>query len=75
MVRLSTQRRCQVAGENWLTADEAAKRLKVNVVTIRRWLRDGRLPGQNLGHRIGYRIKEQDVEAVLAGGEASKKAA
>lgn len=65
-----------MAQENWLTVEEAASRLKVNAVTVRRWLRSGRLPGQNLGHRIGYRILEEDVRALLSGGEdASKEAA
>ncbi len=64
-----------MAEENWLTVEEAAGRLKVNAVTVRRWLRSGRLPGRNLGHRIGYRIREEDVRAVLAGEEDTSKEA
>ncbi len=64
-----------MAQENWLTVEEAASRLKVNPVTVRRWLRSGRLPGQNLGHRIGYRIREEDVHALLSGEENTSKEA
>src|ERR1700730_2229879 len=47
------------------TAAEAASRLKVNVVTIQRWIRSGRLPAVDLGGSAGYRIREEDLEALL----------
>jgi excisionase family DNA binding protein len=34
-----------------LTVNEAAERLAVHPITIRRWMRDGRLPALQLGGR------------------------
>ena len=56
----------QERGE-WLTTDEVANELKVNVQTVRRWANDGTLPALNLGSRSGgYRIKRADLEAFVA---------
>jgi excisionase family DNA binding protein len=40
-------------------------RLQVHEETVRRWLRDGRLKGINLGGKSGYRIRENDLEEFL----------
>jgi excisionase family DNA binding protein len=49
-----------------LTVHEAAKRLRLNPETIRRWLRDGRLRGVWLGSdKAGWRISEQDLDAFI----------
>ncbi len=60
-----------------LTTEEIAKRLKVNVVTVRRWLESGKLAGEHLGHRIGYRVRPSDLDEFLArrSAEAKKAAA
>ena len=48
-----------------LTVDDVADRLSVNEKTIRRWIKVGRLPAVNLGHRTGYRIREADLDRFL----------
>ena len=43
-----------------LTLPEAAKLLKVSVVTLRRWIKQGRLPAYHVGPRK-VRIKRRDL--------------
>jgi excisionase family DNA binding protein len=43
-----------------LTLDEAATLLKVSVVTLRRWIKQGRLPAYHVGPRK-VRIKRSDL--------------
>jgi excisionase family DNA binding protein len=43
-----------------LTLPEAAKLLKVSVVTLRRWIKQGRLPAYHVGPRK-VRIKRHDL--------------
>ena len=47
----------------WFTPTEIALRLKVNQVTVRRWLRDGSLRGSYLG-RV-WRIGDADLAAFM----------
>jgi len=49
-----------------LTVDDVADLLSANEKTIRRWIKDGRLPAVNLGHRLGYRIREADLDRFLS---------
>ncbi len=51
--------------ERLFTAEEVADRLRLNKVTVQRWIRSGRLPAVNLGGTSGYRIRGADVEALL----------
>ena len=55
-----------MAGERWLTVAEIVAQLQVHEQTVRRWLREGKLPGRNFGGRIGYRVRERDLEAFLS---------
>lgn len=43
-----------------LTLDEAATMLKVSIVTLRRWIKQGRLPAYHVGPRK-VRIKRRDL--------------
>jgi excisionase family DNA binding protein len=57
------------ARKKLLTTTQAAKRLNLNVETIRRWIRDGRLDQGaviNLGTEENprYRIRESALEAI-----------
>lgn len=61
--------------ERLLTVAEICQRLQVHEETVRRWLRDGRLKGINLGGRSGYRIREADLAAFLEQAEEEGKAA
>jgi excisionase family DNA binding protein len=45
---------------DFLTLTEAAKLLKVSVVTLRRWIKQGRLPAYHVGPRK-VRIKRSDL--------------
>ena len=47
----------------YLSIAEAADRAKVHPATIRRWVRQGRLPGHRAGRHL--RIKSQDLEDAL----------
>jgi excisionase family DNA binding protein len=49
--------------EEMLTLGEVAKRLKVSVKTIRRWLQDGRLTGFKMGKL--WRVKETELESFV----------
>jgi excisionase family DNA binding protein len=49
----------------FLTVAEVAERLRVYPGTVKRWLREGKLVGVQLGHRAGWRIAEEDLEAFL----------
>jgi excisionase family DNA binding protein len=53
--------------ETMLTVDEAADRLRVHAETVRRWLRSGKLRGNLLSERAGYRIPASEVERLLTG--------
>lgn len=53
--------------EELLTVPEVADMLRLNEQTVRRWLRDGTLPGFRLGHnrKAGWRIPRTDVERYI----------
>lgn len=52
--------------ERLLSVAEVARRLDVSEETVRRWLREGRLPGYRLGGgRSGWRISESDLAEFL----------
>lgn len=53
-----------------LTVEEVAGILRIKPVIVRRWLRDGILPGLKLG-RI-WRIDEQDLEAFIRKAKEGK---
>jgi excisionase family DNA binding protein len=60
-------------GDQLLTVQEVAARLRVNPETVRRWLRQGKLQGVMLGgDRAGYRIAESELRRLL---EVGKEAA
>ena len=56
-----------MADDDLLTVPEVAVMLRLNDQTVRKWLREGRLPGRShLGTRTaGYRIRRSDVTAFL----------
>lgn len=49
----------------WLTVQQIAERLQVDVQTVRRWLRSGDLRGVRLSDRAGWRVHPDDLEAFL----------
>ena len=64
-----------------LTVAEVAKRLKLHQETIRRWIREGKMPAISLGRtQAGYRIRASDLRLFLSGnkqlelpGDSAKK--
>lgn len=53
--------------EEYFTPEEIAKKLKLNPVTVQRWLRDGKLKGAKLGKQ--WRVKGSDLDAFIEEGE------
>ena len=47
-----------------LTVPEAARRVGRNPETVRRWIREGKLPSKKVGTQ--HLIEEQDLDAVAA---------
>lgn len=58
--------------EEWLTVREAAAKLKVQIITIRRAIKRGQLKASKLGGRTGYRISPQALQDFM---EARSKGA
>ncbi len=50
--------------DEFLTTKEIADALKVNIVTVRRWIVSGKLPATFLGKE--FRIKKEDFEKFLS---------
>lgn len=51
--------------ERYFTPEQIASLLQVNVVTVRRWLRSGRLKGYQLGRKL-WRVSGSQLEEFLA---------
>jgi excisionase family DNA binding protein len=51
-----------------LTTKEVAARLKLNPLTVQRWIRDGKIQAGRLPGRGGYRIPISEVERLERGG-------
>ena len=51
---------------NYLTPSEVARRLRVDVSTVRRWVRVGALDAEAIKHgqRVHYRIKKSVLETI-----------
>ena len=47
-----------------LTVPQAAKRVRRNPETVRRWIREGKLRSQKIGTQ--HLVEEQDLDGVLA---------
>ena len=51
------------SGSRFLTATEAAERMRVSKMTVYRLIRSGRLPAVQIGK--AYRVRERDLEDYL----------
>lgn len=56
---------------SWLTVEQASALLQVHPETVREWLRDGRLAGNRISRRAGWRVRRSAVEDFLAGNLSS----
>ncbi len=59
-------------GERWLTVAQAAEIAQVHPETLREWLRNGKVPGNLISRRAGYRIRQTDLERFLSGEPATE---
>jgi len=50
-----------------LTVPEVAKRLRKNPETVRRWIREGKLPARKIGNQ--HFVEENEVAALQQGDE------
>jgi excisionase family DNA binding protein len=50
-----------------LTTDEVARRLRVKVITVQRWLHAGKMKGTKLPGRAGWRVPVTEVERMERG--------
>jgi excisionase family DNA binding protein len=57
----------------WLSVEQVAARLDINVETVRRWIRRGELPAMKVGGRTGYRIEERDLQEFIKKKKTEKK--
>jgi excisionase family DNA binding protein len=48
-----------------LTVAEIAAELRVDPESVRRWLRDRKLAGINLGKRPGWRVRREDLDRFI----------
>ena len=55
--------------EKFLTVDQAAEALQVDAITLRRWLREGRIHGAKLG-RV-WRVPESVLRELASGKTAA----
>jgi excisionase family DNA binding protein len=54
------------APERLLTPEQVSERLNLSVLTVRAWLRSGRLPGVKPGGRV-WRVREHDLDEYIRG--------
>ena len=57
--------------DEYYSTNEVAKALHVNIITIKRWVQKGLLPGYKLGKE--YRIKKSDLDKFMAERKIVKK--
>jgi excisionase family DNA binding protein len=55
--------------EQLMTTDEVAKYLKVNLSSVRRWSREGKLKGYRLGGSGDWRYVRPEVVAFVRGSK------
>lgn len=48
-----------------LTPEEVANTLNMSVLTVKKWLRAGKLKGVKIGTRGDWRVKETDLEKYI----------
>jgi len=56
--------------ENYYTPKEISAKLKLNIRTIYKWIREGRINAVKLGDV--WRISESELNRLLAGGQGDR---
>lgn len=54
--------------ENLLSVQETAKRFDISVITIRRWIKEGKLQAVKLGRQ--WRIRDSEIKKIINDGIA-----
>jgi excisionase family DNA binding protein len=49
--------------KEWLTTEQVAKELQVNVQSVRKWINSGELEASQIGK--GYRVSKEDLHAFM----------
>jgi excisionase family DNA binding protein len=49
---------------NLLTPEQVAERLAISRLTVMKWLRQGKIPGQKLGRKT-WRVNPEDLDTFL----------
>lgn len=57
--------------EKLITPEEAAERLAVSPLTIKKWLRQGKLKGKKI-YGSGWRIREEVIDNIINSDETSE---
>ncbi|MEO7018648.1 MAG: helix-turn-helix domain-containing protein [Ktedonobacteraceae bacterium] len=57
--------------ENWLTTEEIAKDLKINVNTVRKWIQSGELVALDVGGE--YRVSREDYMDFIQSRKTDKR--
>ena len=52
----------------WITIDQAAEYMQVNPMTVRRWIKAGKLPASNVNGL--WRIDSEQLEKLMEGKKA-----
>lgn len=60
----------QPANDEYMSPEQAAALAKVAPATVRRWVREGRLPGHHAGRRV--RVKRAELESLLRDGPSDR---
>lgn len=47
--------------ENFISIEDAAKYLNIKPVTLRKWVKDGKVPAHQIGKQWKFKISELDV--------------
>jgi excisionase family DNA binding protein len=58
--------------KEYYTSEEIARILSIHVATVRRWIREGKLPAILLGK--SYRVTKEDLRRFLEERRTNKKA-
>ena len=62
-----------MAEDTLLTVEDIAKRLSVNINSVRRWIRSGDLVAIELGGAAGYRIAQSELDRFIRERQTQRK--
>jgi len=54
--------------EQLLTPEQVAEKLQLSLITVKRWLTAGKLPGYKVGRQ--WRVSEEQLQQFIEGGQS-----